>query len=425
VSLVSCDATVEDEPSAEDQGADAIGDNSGKLATLSGKTPIEAYRAAEAFIASIDNYEIKMTYNSHMEYNGSVVDGLSESNFKVNKDQLYYSYAENGKIVREQWYTDNFFFKNTVNVKEKFEMTFAEYKSNNGMPTDDGMLIELEDSAFEGVLFEKTDDGYALAFEISVEDYKKYSGVALQKPAGYTVYFDADANMTRMFMSTTQLVYGMFTVSGDMNIYVENVGGVGTISAPDDADSYRRCPSNDELDKSQISDLSGVEVSDEATDYVMIDVKDRGSIVIRLYPEVAPKTVANFKTLVTEKFYDGLIFHRVIENFMIQSGCPKGDGTGGAKGTIIGEFLQNGVTNNLLHTRGVVSMARSNEPDSASSQFFIVHKDSAHLNGAYAAFGYVVYGMDVVDAIATTETENDKPLVDVVINTIKFVKVSK
>ena len=184
-------------------------------------------------------------------------------------------------------------------------------------------------------------------------------------------------------------------------------------------------PKYDEIDFSEISDLSQVSVSDTETDYVIIDVNRFGSIVIRLYPDVAPETVANFKKLVSEKFYDGIIFHRVIEGFMIQGGDPDGDGTGGSKDTIHGEFTSNGFANNLIHKRGVVSMARlGNDKDSASSQFFIMHKDYPSLNGDYASFGYVIYGMDVVDDIATVRTNsNDKPVTPVTINSIRFAKI--
>ncbi len=161
---------------------------------------------------------------------------------------------------------------------------------------------------------------------------------------------------------------------------------------------------------------------------VEIDVRDYGKIVIELYPDIAPRTVSNFKNLVEEKFYDGLIFHRVIDNFMIQTGDPTGTGSGGSEKTIKGEFYINGFKNTLSHTRGVVSMARrGSNPEtydtmnSASSQFFIVQADSPHLDGNYAAFGKVISGMDVVDEIADVKTnENDKPIEDVVINTIRF-----
>ena len=172
-------------------------------------------------------------------------------------------------------------------------------------------------------------------------------------------------------------------------------------------------------------DYSNVEIVDEVTDLVVISVENYGDIVIRLYPEVAPKTVANFKKLVSEKFYDGLIFHRVIKDFMIQGGDPKGNGTGGSSETIKGEFASNGFENNLMHKRGVVSMARGNDNNSASSQFFIVHKTSSHLDGNYAAFGYVVSGMSVVDKIAIVSTDyNDKPEYTVRMKSVRFAKIS-
>ena len=130
-----------------------------------------------------------------------------------------------------------------------------------------------------------------------------------------------------------------------------------------------------------------------------------------LYPAVAPKTVENFVELVNNKFYDGLIFHRVIKGFMIQGGDPLGNGMGGSEKKIVGEFLANGHTNVLKHTRGVISMARAMHPNSASSQFFIMHKDAPHLDGNYAAFGKILEGLDVIDEIAETKTDhNDKPL---------------
>ncbi len=134
----------------------------------------------------------------------------------------------------------------------------------------------------------------------------------------------------------------------------------------------------------------------------VIDVKDYGKITVELYPNYAPKTVANFVKLAESGFYDGLTFHRIMEGFMIQGGDPKGNGTGGSDENIVGEFSANGFTQNTLsHTRGVISMARSSDMNSASSQFFIVHKDSTFLDGQYAAFGEVTDGMDVVDKIAT------------------------
>ncbi|MCD8121939.1 MAG: peptidylprolyl isomerase [Clostridiales bacterium] len=144
---------------------------------------------------------------------------------------------------------------------------------------------------------------------------------------------------------------------------------------------------------------------------ITITMEDGGVIRAELYPEIAPNTVKNFLSLVKSGFYDGLIFHRVIKGFMIQGGCPQGTGTGGPGYSIKGEFSQNGFANDLKHTEGVLSMARSMMPNSAGSQFFIMHQTSPHLDGAYAAFGKVVEGMDVVNRIAETRTDySDRPL---------------
>lgn len=146
---------------------------------------------------------------------------------------------------------------------------------------------------------------------------------------------------------------------------------------------------------------------------ITIEMENGGVIRAELYPEIAPITVDNFVKLAKEGFYDGLIFHRVIPGFMIQGGDPTGTGMGGPGHTIKGEFRMNGVKNDLKHTRGVLSMARSMMPNSAGSQFFIMHKDAPHLDGQYAAFGKVIEGMDVVDGIASTPTgAQDRPKAD-------------
>ena len=145
---------------------------------------------------------------------------------------------------------------------------------------------------------------------------------------------------------------------------------------------------------------------------VVTIIMENGDVMkAELYPEVAPNTVNNFISLVKKGYYDGLIFHRVIRGFMIQGGCPQGTGMGGPGYSIQGEFSQNGVKNDLKHTEGVLSMARSMMPNSAGSQFFIMHKDAPHLDGAYAAFGKVTEGMNIVDKIANERTDySDRPL---------------
>ena len=151
----------------------------------------------------------------------------------------------------------------------------------------------------------------------------------------------------------------------------------------------------------------------------IIEMEQGGKIVVELQPETAPITVENFVKLAKEGFYNGLTFHRVIPGFMIQGGCPKGNGTGGPGYTIKGEFEANGVKNSLKHARGVISMARAMHPDSAGSQFFIMHEDAPHLDGQYAAFGTVTEGIEVVDEIADCDTDrSDRPLTPQIIKSV-------
>ena len=165
--------------------------------------------------------------------------------------------------------------------------------------------------------------------------------------------------------------------------------------------------------------------TNEVTNTVKIEMCDGNSIVVELDEKAAPLTVKNFQKLVSQHFYDGLIFHRVISGFMIQGGDPQGTGMGGSKETVKGEFRVNGVNNPLSHERGVISMARSQFYNSASSQFFICHADAKFLDGQYAAFGKVVQGIEEVDRIASTPTDrSDRPLEVQRIHTIHFVKAS-
>lgn len=157
---------------------------------------------------------------------------------------------------------------------------------------------------------------------------------------------------------------------------------------------------------------------------VIIEMENGKKIKIELYPDIAPISCENFEKLIKQGFYDGLTFHRVIPGFMIQGGCPNGTGTGGPGWHIKGEFAANGWNNPIGHTRGVISMARAQDPNSAGSQFFIMHADADYLDGQYAAFGRVVSGMDVVDQIASVPTSrwNNRPYEDQVIDTIRIVE---
>ena len=163
--------------------------------------------------------------------------------------------------------------------------------------------------------------------------------------------------------------------------------------------------------------------SEEKTNFIKFVMENGKVMIAELYPEIAPVSVKNFQKLVDGGFYNGLIFHRVIPGFMIQGGCPQGRGTGGPGWTIKGEFAANGVKNDLRHTRGVLSMARSMAPDSAGSQFFIMHDDAPHLDGNYAAFGKLLEGIEVVDEICEVMTDfADRPVEDQKMKEVYFVK---
>ena len=168
------------------------------------------------------------------------------------------------------------------------------------------------------------------------------------------------------------------------------------------------------------TEKEGKEVMDNTL--VKITFEDEREIVIELLPEYAPMSVEFFLELVEDKYYDGLVFHRAVEGFMIQGGSPNGDGIGGCGRTVKGEFASNGIENNLSHTRGVVSFARTNVKDSASGQFFIMHDDGSFLDGNYAAFGRVTEGMDVVDEIATRATSGEMLIDKPVIKTVRVLK---
>ncbi len=186
--------------------------------------------------------------------------------------------------------------------------------------------------------------------------------------------------------------------------------------------SFAACSAKEETENAGLPD--GFAATDEVTNLVCMQMDTGKCIIVELDPETAPKTVANFQKLVGQKFYDGLIFHRVIKGFMIQGGCPDGTGFGDPGWSIDGEFASNGFENNLKHARGVISMARANDPNSAGSQFFIMHKAAPHLDGSYAAFGKVVKGMDVVDEIATCLVAGETPVEKQVMQAVFFVEES-
>lgn len=210
--------------------------------------------------------------------------------------------------------------------------------------------------------------------------------------------------------------------------------GQNETSAQNPAETWpeHEAPAMADLDFSAV-DAASVTVTQEKTNYVRMTIKDHGEVIIRLFPEVAPITVDNFQDLVAQGFYDGLTFHRIVDEFMAQGGDPSGNGSGESPNTIRGEFSVNGWENNLSHVRGVISMARTKVYDSASCQFFIMLADKykSSLDGSYAAFGYVCAGMETIDSLTTVERsvnslgEIATPVEPVVIEKIEFVTVGE
>ena len=407
---------------------------------LAGKSAKDVYNAAIEYIKALENYEIDIESNYKTTYEGEVSEENAFTTHKCSGDTFEYKYtAEN---------YDEFFlhdgtalYKKVNSIAEKIEVSYSEFMEEWGSITADGMLMVLEDAKLEKKLFIPDGDNYYLSFLITSDEYTELTGGSVEGPVAYKVYFDKEGNVVSFERSMTYYYYDVVLVEDHIKVSIKNVGKIEKFSAPEYADLYVVRPSADKIDTSSIEslDIFEAEPASEETDYVLLNMKVEGSvkisetetvenyegkIVIRLFPDVAPGTVTNFKKLVGTSFYKGLTIHRVIKDFVIQGGDPNGDGTGGSDEDIFGEFSSNGFTNNLSHKRGVVSMARSDDPDSASSQFFICHGDASEsLDDKYAGFGYVVYGMDTVDVIAGLETDDsDKPTVKVTIESATFLK---
>ena len=389
------------------------------------------------YIKALENYEILIDSKYVTTYEGETTEESSSTLHKCSGDTFYYLYKAD--------YYEEFFlhdgttlYKKINNISEKEEIPYSEFMEGWGSVTEQGMLIELGETSFDKKLFIPEGEEYYLEFLISKEEYSEITGGSVESPVTYKVYFDADGNVTGFERSMLYYYYDVVLVDDQMRVYIQNVGKVQKVEAPQDPESYSVRVKAEDIDLSSVESLDLFEISSEVTDYVLFDFKVDGSvkvsetetvdnyqgkILIRLFPNVAPLTVSNFKMLVGGAFYKGLTMHRIVPDFVIQGGDPKGDGTGGSEDEIFGEFSVNGFTNNLSHKRGVVSMARSEGYDSASSQFFICHKDATNLDDKYAAFGYVVYGLDVVDVIAGLETDSDDaPKQKVTIENVCFVK---
>ena len=396
-----------------------------KQSKLANKTPKELYSASADYLKSLQNYEIVIESKYKTTYNGQISNETVTSSYKSSGDTFCYNYQSQN--YEELFLHDgNFLYRNFNTVRERIDISYEDFITSFDNVTDDGLLISLPDKMFEQKSFNIDGEKYYLDFTISVEDYEEIAGGTVNSPVSYKVYFDNAGNIISFTRSMTYYYYNVVLVEDNITVSIKNVDTVEKINAPDNAEDFAVRPKAEEIDISTIESLDGFEQTSDISDYVLLKMKIgdySGEILIRLFPDVAPITVSNFQSLVNSSFYDGLTMHRVIKNFVIQGGDPAGNGTGGSDTDIFGEFTSNGFTNNLSHKRGVVSMARSDDPDSGSSQFFICHDDILYLDENYAAFGFVVYGMDTVDYIANLETDsNDTPITTVTIERAIFVK---
>ena len=421
---------------------------------MGGKTPKEAYDAAMDYVKSLESYEVVIQSDFKTTYEGETSEENSTTLHKCSGDTFYYLYKADG--YEEFFLHDgSMLYKSINDINEKLDIPYDEFMKSWGGVTQDGMLIPLGESNFDKKLFIPEDEKYYLEFSISKQEYSDISGGTVEEPVAYKVFFDKDGNIVGFERKMIYYYYDVVLVEDYMKVTIQNVGEVEKVLTPSNPDIYALRVKAEDIDLSNVDSLDLFESTSDATDYVLLEMKVEGKaatsessteastdiqtqdddtaektedyygkILIRLFPDVAPITVSNFKTLVGASFYKDLTIHRIVPEFVIQGGDPKGDGTGGSKEDIFGEFTSNGFTNNLSHKRGVVSMARSDDPDSASSQFFICLDDvSETLDEKYASFGYVVYGMDTVDYIAALERDsNDKPLVKVTIQNASFVK---
>lgn len=405
--------------------------------TLNGKDSKELYTAAIDYVTALQNYEIDVYTTYKMTFEGETTEEAHHTLHKCSGDSFYYLY-ESGANKEFFLHDGTMLYKKVNNVNEKVDISYSDFMESWGSITEEEMLIELSESKISNKLFVSEGEEYYLDFLIKEEEYYELTGGSVASPVKYRVYFDKDGTLTHFERTLSFYYYEEMLVEDTTKIYIKNVNQVQKMETPENADLYSLRPTAENIDLSSVDNLDLFEATSEITDYVLLNMKIAGTvkinetesvenyegkILIRLFPEVAPLSVSNFKALVGGSFYNGLTIHRIIPDFVIQGGDPKGDGTGGSEDEIFGEFSSNGFTNNLSHKRGVLSMARSDDPDSASSQFFICHKDAPDLDGNYATFGYVIYGLDTVDIIAALETdENDKPKTTVTIESATFVQ---
>jgi len=394
------------------------------ILTLAGKTPKEAYDAAVSTVESMSVFDIYIT----TAYTSSYLDNSAVTNVKnmYMSDGTSYFYSEESDtgISRKMWYVNGSAYSEFGDFKEKLDMSVEEYKLNYFISASD-LIFTIDDTAFTDAKFIQNGDNYELYVVITPENYYNFTHETISENADCKMVFDAQGNMLSFgIVARNKRPDSGIILEVDRTIQFKSIGGTVTVSIPENLENFRLAPKMEDLDMTSLASDQNLVETEEKTDLVKLKIKNFGDIVIRLYPTVAPQTVENFKELVSKDFYDDLIFHRIIKDSLMQGGDPEGTGMGGSEQKIKGEFAYNGFSNNLLHKRGVVSMARTELYDSASSQFFIVHTDNLYWDGQYAAFGYVVRGMDVVDTIVALETDaNSKPLTEVRIETACFVTV--
>lgn len=416
--FVACDQKPKGtEAPTDPTGGDATqGDKLGS--TLAGKTPEETYKAIGATDDTLDNYTVTVTTESSVDVSGEKVEYENVAEYKKSGANMYCKYDNASGVTEELWCVDGYMYYSGSDNKEKSVIDADTFEKYYFIDIANGVLT-LETSAFEGKNFVTDGEIYILNFTFTPEEYKTLTGEIVKDNVKYEVCFDANGRFMYVKIVVNMETSGGYVVSETRKLELSKVGSTEQITVPGNTEEYREAPLMKDIDRSEIDGLDGVEISEDATDYIMIDVASYGKIVIRLFPEVAPKTVAAISGHVAAGSYDGTIFHRIVPDFVIQGGDTSTEGATG----IFGEFNVNGFTNNLSHLRGVVSMARATAYNSGFDQFFIMLEDNAGLDGGYAAFGCVVYGMDVVDAIAAVETESEKPLDDVVITAVDFVNV--
>ena len=447
---------------------------------LGGKTPKTLYAEAIDYIKGLTNYEIAFdgnytyTYYETTETNdkGETKESQKPIVQKENTSMVYkgadktFSYIYKSEGYEERLIYDGTSVYQLLNtVKEQKKCTYDAFVSEYGNFVESGILIDLKDSHFDKVRFVPDGEYFVLDFEITADEYYELAGGDVTSSVDYKVYFDADGTIVKFERSMEYYYYESVLVNDTMTASFKNIGKTAKITAPDDADKYAIRPLASEIDTSSVKNLDGFKETDQVTEYALFtfkiepnvaqketesetdaetdkatDTKDEtdveteetvvepyeGKVLVRLYPDVAPGTVANFQNLFGTATYKGLVVNGILQDFAIQIGEPISDEEEEEEKEnvfeyIFGEFANNGFTNNLSHKRGVISMLRGEDPNSATYDFFICTKDTPELDGYYASFGCVIYGFETLDKIAELETdENDVPKATVTITDTRF-----